>query len=283
MEAASNILLNRVFTRNTFKALIEEEKDDAYYAAIRRYVNDPEGKRHQEIICEIYQKLRNEYRNEYYYKNTLLNKLLLGVHKPTTTTALTEVQVNKSKADFVLINGKAVVYEIKTELDNLDRLEKQLQDYYKAFVNVCVVTSDSNYDTVRKKLEDSSVGIYVLSNSDTISLKKKAENNFSHLDLSVIFKILRKHEYESILASAYGGLPKVSQFKYFTECKKMFEKIDVIEAHNLFIKELKKRNRIDIEPFAQVPREIKSIIYFSNYHRKDYDKLNNFLKSVFGG
>lgn len=283
MESVNNLLLNRVFTRNTFKALIEESKDEAYYSAIRRYINDPEGKNHQQIISEIYKKLRCEYRNEYYYKNTLLNKLLLGVHKPTTTTALTEVPVNKSKADFILINGKAVVYEIKTELDNLERLESQLQDYYKAFVNVCVVTSESNFDAVRKKLLNSNVGIYILTNSDTIRLKKKANSDYSQLDLGIIFKILRKREYESILTSIYGYLPSVSQFNYYSECKKLFEKIDVHGAYKLFIKELKKRNRIDIELFAQVPKEIKSVIYFSDFRSRDYDKLKKFLKSEFGG
>ena len=65
-----------------------------------------------ECISEIYQYLKKEYQNEYFYKNTLLNKLLLGIHSPRTTTALTEVPVGNSKADFILLNGKAVVYEL---------------------------------------------------------------------------------------------------------------------------------------------------------------------------
>ncbi|MBU5889902.1 sce7726 family protein, partial [Vibrio cholerae O1] len=77
-------------------------------------------------------------RNEYFYKNTLLNKLLLGKHSLNTTTAITEIPINKSKADFILINGKAVVYEIKTGLDSFERLESQIEDYFKAFVNVYV-------------------------------------------------------------------------------------------------------------------------------------------------
>lgn len=283
MEAANNLLLNRVFTRNTFKALLDTSKDDSYYAAIRRYIDDPQGKNHQQIISEIYNKLRCEYRNEYYYKNTLLNKLLLGIHSPTTTTALTEVPVNKSKADFILINGKAVVYEIKTELDNLERLENQLQDYYKAFINVCVVTSESSYESVRKKLLGTNVGIYVLTARNTISLRKKAINDFSELDLGIIFKILRKNEYENIIKDFYGYLPMVSQFNYYSECKKLFEKIDLQTAYKMYLKELKKRNRIDIELFAQVPQEIKSIIYFSKFSTRDYMKLSKFLESEFRG
>lgn len=103
------------------------------------------------MVSEIYNILKTEYRNEYYYKNTLLNKLLLGVHSVNTTTALTEIPIAKSKADFVLINGKAVVYEIKTELDNLERLESQINDYFKAFDHVAVVTYNENVTAIQKR------------------------------------------------------------------------------------------------------------------------------------
>ena len=68
---------------------------------------------------------------------------MLGIHSPRTTPALTEVPIGSSKADFILINGKAVVYEIKTALDNFDRLDGQIEDYYKAFSRTVVVTSES--------------------------------------------------------------------------------------------------------------------------------------------
>ena len=48
------------------------------------------------------------------------------------------------------LNGKAVVYEIKTELDNLERLESQISDYYKAFDHVAVVTCIENVENVKK-------------------------------------------------------------------------------------------------------------------------------------
>lgn len=141
-------VLNNVFSRRTFRQLIEENKSKVYSSAIRRYVDDPIGKSNCELIGAMYKKMHKSYRNEYFYKNTLLNKLLLGVHSIKTTTALTEIATAKSKADFVLINGKAVVYEIKTELDNLDRLENQVKDYYKVFDHVAVVTYERDRKSV---------------------------------------------------------------------------------------------------------------------------------------
>ena len=128
----NNLALNRVFIQSTFKELLTEPSETCpYYTVIRRIINNPADKRNGQILSEFYSFISKNHRNEYYYKNTLLNKLLLGVHKPTTTVALTEIPIAKSKADFILINGKAVVYEIKTALDTFERLETQL-NHWKA-------------------------------------------------------------------------------------------------------------------------------------------------------
>lgn len=283
MNASNYILLNRVFSRSTFKELIEQKTEETYATAIKRYVNDSENKKNQQLISEIYQELNKNYRNEYFYKNTLLNKLLLGIHSPKTTTALTEVPVSKSKADFILINGKAVVYEIKTELDNFERLENQLNDYYKAFDHVSVVTCESNCQAIEKRLSDTPVGLYLLTCRNSLSEKKRPIEYNSCLDLSVMFKILRKCEYEAILSTHFGKLPNVTDFNYYSACREMFCNINAPVAYTLFLKELKKRNRINIDLYATVPYELKFLMYFLNLKREDFLNLKVFLESKFGG
>lgn len=282
MNPSNYMLLNRVFSRNIFKKLIEENTEETYVTAVRRYIDNPNDKNNYQLISEVYKTLKQEYRNEYFYKNTLLNKLLLGVHSLKTTTALTEVPVSKSKADFILINGKAVVYEIKTDLDNFDRLGTQINDYYKAFNHVTVVTSESNYEAVEKKVSGT-VGIYVLTDRNCVSKRKIPKETNEYLDPKVIFKILRKYEYESILISHYGYLPKVSQFNYYKTCLEMFCNMDLQLAYRMFLKELKKRNSIDIELFNSVPYELKFLFYFSDFKKADYRNLNSFLKNKIGG
>lgn len=46
---------------------------------------------------------------------------------------LLEFTVNRSRIDVGRINGESFCYEIKTEYDNLHRLQKQLQDYQRVF------------------------------------------------------------------------------------------------------------------------------------------------------
>lgn len=279
MDSANSILLNRFFTRNTFKQVIDEGESPAYIAAIRRYIVDSADKSNKECISEIYQYLKNEYQNEYYYKNTLLNKLLLGIHSPRTTTALTEVPVGNSKADFILINGKAVVYEIKTALDNFERLDGQIEDYYKAFSRVIVVTSEDNYDDIQKKLQNSPVGICLLTKKGTLSIRKEPIEYGDMLSKSIMFKILRKQEYEQVLLKHFGSLPDVSQFEYYRACQALFESLSTDIAYQMFIRILKSRAKIDIVEYSKIPYELKFLVYFSNYKKSDYAKLCRFLST----
>ena len=277
MSTDNSILLNRVFTRNTIREIIEDNQSDTYVTAIRRYVDDPIGKNNSELISEIYGVLRKEYRNEYYYKNTILNKLLLGVHKPTTTTALTEVPIGKAKADFVLVNGRAIVYEIKTELDNLDRLESQIDNYYRAFTRVSVLTCEEHFDVLRKRLANSPVGICILTKRGTISERKKPEEYLDDLNLDTMFRILRKREYETLIMKHFGKLPEVSQFEYYRCCKRQFCQIEIIKAYEDFVTILKKRCRIDVELYSRIPYELKFLVYFCDFRVADYSKLDAFL------
>lgn len=285
MESGKLNVLNRVFTRNTFRHIIEEGNDIAYASAIKRYIDMPDERMNVELVSEIYNVLRKDYRNEYFYKNTLLNKLLLGVHSVNTTTALTEIPIEHSKADFVLINGKAVVYEIKTELDNLERLESQINDYYKAFDHVAVVTYKDNLPELEKKIAmmGKPIGIYVLKKQGSLSQISVPDKFSNLLDKETLFKILRKAEYEDIILSRYGSLPEVTQFKYYRECKKLFLKIPIDEVYELFLKQLKKRSHIIKENLEDIPYEIKFLAYFMELKDFEYKKLNVFLNSAYGG
>lgn len=284
MKTEKMDILNRLFTRNTIRHFIQGENDNAYTCAIKRYVSDVDKKNNKELISEVYSKLRNDYRNEYFYKNTLLNKLLLGVHSINTTTALTEITIAKSKADFILINGKAVVYEIKTELDNLERLNSQIADYYKAFDHVAVVTYEKNIYHVLNALDhDKPVGIYVLRKNGKIGTIRKPQKYDNDIKKDSLFKLLRKHEYENIILQKYGYLPAVTQFKYYETCRTLFLQIPIDESYLLVVNELKKRSHIEKESFVKIPYELRFLIYFMELRSDDYRKLEVFLDGQYGG
>lgn len=285
MDANKVSNLNRIFTRNMLCHFIDGEIDSSYSSVVKRYIISPNKKRNRELISEIYSELRNNYRNEYFYKNTLLNKLLLGVHSVNTTTALTEIPIAKSKADFVLINGKAVVYEIKTELDNLERLGPQIDDYYKAFDHVAVVTYEKNLHLIKKMIENSGkpVGIYILRKNGKLGKVQEPARYTLNLDKGILFKLLRKKEYEEIIFREYGHLPITTQFRHYSTCKEMFIQMSLDKAYLYVLEVLKKRMHLEVVEFDKIPYELKFLAYFMDLKYDEYQKLEWFLDSEYGG
>ena len=280
-----NLVLNRFFTQHVlFNIMARRNESDAIYDnAIKKICKESLERNDKELINgdfirEIYRFMAQSYRNEYFYQNTLLNKLLIGKHSPNTTTALTQIPIGKAKADFILINGKAVVYEIKTELDNFDRLGNQIENYYKGFNHVCVVTSEAQFQRAQELLAYTNVGIYVLTKKNTISKKNKKEptENNDNLDHTTIFKMLHKSEFEAILLEYYGELPQTTQVFYYDRCLEMFSAIPILKAYSFALQQLKKRKRIDVDVLAQIPYELKSLAYFSGVKEVELRRIQSF-------
>lgn len=281
--------INRIFTRKVICDLLQNGKSDVFDYVVRRYIDEPDGKSHGELVSEIYAHLGKQQRNEYYYMNTLLNKLLVGIHNVNTTTALSQVHIGHSIADFVMLNGEGQVYEIKSSLDNFDRLHDQLHDYFCAFSKVSVLASIHELEKVKNILDTfgemgDAVGIYVLSDQDTIFSRERSRKPIEYtelLDHASIFKLLRKGEYEKVLLYHFGELPHSAPVFYFADCLECFKKIPILEAQRLTHLELKKRNKITIDEFDSIQPELKSVVYFSNLIRK-LPELNKLLHENYG-
>lgn len=97
-------ILNKIFTRNVLRDVVSARENVNLKCIVQQY--ELKNKSYEDFFKHIYDVLKKSYRNEYYYKNTLLNKLLLGVHSVNTTTALTELPIANSKADFLMIMVK---------------------------------------------------------------------------------------------------------------------------------------------------------------------------------
>ncbi|WP_458413288.1 sce7726 family protein [Schinkia sp. CFF1] len=217
--------------------------------------------------------LSKEYRNEFFYKNTLFNKYVLGKYSLNTTAAYSEIAIGNSKADFVIINhNRGIVYEIKTDLDNLERLIYQLEDYYKVFDEVYVVTSEKNYYPVYKFVKEfkPSVGIIVLTDKVNLSVRKQAIIENRYLNHENLFKLLRKKEYEQLLFSKFGSLPNVKPVQYFKICMIWFKRIEVKEAQKLVFTLIRKRMEIEnIGIILDLPMPIRWLVYSGNFTKKE--------------
>ena len=77
----------------------------------------------------LFNVLKHYYHNDYYVRYSFINKVL----KKSSAISFEELPVENSRVDLASINGKSVAYEIKSEFDNYERLEKQINDYSKCF------------------------------------------------------------------------------------------------------------------------------------------------------
>lgn len=279
----NHLILKRFFSKPMLHDLLSGKSNDVFECAVKRYVVDPKGKSYSQLISEIYAFLGKNYRTEYFYKNTMINKLLIKRHDYRKTIVLSELPIANSKADFIMINGKGIVYEIKTELDNLERLDSQIKDYYKAFSEVTIVTYEENLDKVIKVIPDT-VGIIVLTKRKALRTIRESIPDSSQLNHATIFKILRKYEFEKIIKDNGYSLPEVSQFLYYRECANILSQIDIRQLQSAMLRELKKRMKIDIVEFALgLPEELRFLSYFDeNVIRYEKTAQRELLRS-YGG
>ncbi|WP_211237340.1 sce7726 family protein [Paenibacillus massiliensis] len=255
--------LNKFFTR---KALVDAVFSSDFKPIIYLYE-----------VEKNYQLLSDNYRNEFFFKNILFNKFILGKYSLNTSAAFSEVVINNSKADFVLINhSNGTVFEIKTDLDNLDRLIYQINDYYTVFNEVYVVTSEKNYYPVYKLLKDTcpNVGIIVLNKRKYLSVRKKANIDSSFLNHESIFKILRKKEYETILLNQFKFLPETKPVFHYKACLTQFKEIDISTAQKLAFQQLNNRNKsLDYGMLKNLPISLRWLIYSGNFSIQQLNEI----------
>lgn len=106
------------------------------------------------IFFDDYSKtlLANRFINElllkYYPSERIAKYALANWLKARPDTVLFEMPVLDSRVDVCRINGSSYAYEIKTELDTLRRLGKQIHDYSNVFEYVNVVIPKELYNDV---------------------------------------------------------------------------------------------------------------------------------------
>ena len=159
-----------------------------------------------EFYNAIFKRLIREYRHEYIFKNAIAEKILLGRHNLNTAFMLTEFPVDDCKADAVVLNGTSHVYEIKSEMDSFDRLDRQLAAYHKMFDFITVITTERLYKSVEDRVP-AEVGIMVLADGGYRFRKKpfrEAISNKGNVDPVVIFNALQRREYLKVIKITFG-------------------------------------------------------------------------------
>lgn len=274
-----------IFSNSVFKDIVQTGKSSYLLEKLKTYdrqLSLEPGMRVKDVVGNAYGYLAKNYRNEYLYKNTILNNILLGRHSIRTATLLNELRIGKSIADIVIINGTSTVYEIKTELDSPDKLFKQIADYKKAFAKIYIVTHHSLSQKYEALLNGTSIGVLSLSGRFNLTTLKEATEDQSMLSPMTMFKMLRKQEYSAIVKDLAGNIPDVPNIKFFTECAKLIDQFDAEDVHRQMLKQLRKRvpQETHLLESNKLPKELKHICLCIDPTKQGYINLLSFLSQT---
>jgi len=226
----------------------------------------------------IYRHLKNNYKSEYVYKNIIANKILLGRHSLKTSALLHEFRTGASKADVLVLNGTSTVYEIKTEYDNLNRLEDQVRNYCKVFDKVYVVASEKYLKKVMD-LIPIEVGVFVLTKRNTLSKRKKAKSNKNVINSDYVINSLRKNEVDEIINDFFGYRLNVPNTMFRTEARILFRKIPKEILHKMMVSILRERADLTIskEFISVLPQSLKFAGITTMFSREQCRKFQELL------
>lgn len=208
---------------------------------------------------DLFNHLSEHYCSEYIYKNALAEQMYLGKHFEDSHM-LTELRVGPCKADVVILNGTSTVYEIKSDLDSLERLDSQISAYTSFFDQINVISSLSQVEKLQTQLSKE-IGIMALGPKNAIEVIRKPQSNKSHVEPSVIFDTLRKNEYLRIIRENFGSVPDVPNTRIHQACSDLFCELAPEAAHDAMLGALKRRGNKRLRDFvSRAPTSLKASV-----------------------
>lgn len=263
--------LKRTYASNQLPTLEATE----YFPELSNCIEKNDVKK---LFEEAYVLLEKHYRNEYIFKSTIYdyiyNHLNFDVEKDGL---LTEVRSGESIVDLLWLNGSSTAIEIKSEIDSNERLLKQIIDYVKLFKKVYVATYFDNISSV-EKIVPNFVGIMVLNAENQVSIWKEAETTTEYLNTDVMFKTLRRYEYEEITAKILAEPISFSDAVIYKNCLRIFNSIHPIDAHDLMVEQLKKREKHDKNQVPTISKALHFVLATGKFHKKELNGLINMLQ-----
>lgn len=278
----------RLINHAAFKKIALDSNQSSYIRQMKKYIEWDSIEQEQpttlsELIAYGYSILEQDYRHEYIYKTSLLNDFVLHHYSLDDTVLLNEFRIQDSIADMVIVNGTNKVFEIKTELDSLERFKSQIENYYKAFTEVYLVTHYSLIEKYSSKIEET-VGIIALTDDLKLVEHRKAAYVDELLDIPAMMATLRKPEYMKLVKNMVGFVPDATPVYLYTACLDVLLSFTPQEVQKQYHKILKERisfvKNIDIEEGA-FPKFYNYSYYHQKLTKNSYLTLqNNLMKKV---
>jgi hypothetical protein len=214
------------------------------------------------------------HRDEYIYRAAISHKILMGTHSLRTASMLNEFRAGSCKADLVILNGTATVYEIKSERDSLARLAKQVENYKRVFAKVNVIASEGHVEGVLATVLDD-VGVMCLSKRYRITTVREAVDCPARICPVTVFESLRSAEAVAILKGLGVVVQQVPNTLRHAALRDLFAALDPAALHVEMVRTLKRTR--DLAPLGglveSLPESLQAAALSVSVRRADHPRL----------
>lgn len=241
-EDAAHAALARLFSAGIVRELAKKGCSARFFALVQQtgVLRDCKVRTVGDVFNYSFARLRQTgLRNEYIYQSAIVQNVLLGKHSLNTASMLREFRVGKSRADVVILNDTSTVYEIKSERDTLQRLEKQLVDYSKIFARSYVVASERHVEAILKLIPQN-VGVMCLKRWNSIKTVRGAVDRPDALNPVSILCALRRAEAINILRRMGVSVPAVPNTQMYAALLEQYSGLEPKQVHAAMVQELRK-------------------------------------------
>lgn len=277
--------LSAIYSSSTFKRILSDGSLCTIEGRILRYkhliLEDHSSVNFSHFLSALYKKMCANYCNEYVFKNILYYNIIKK-YSLATTALLSEFKIAKSIADLVLINGEVKVFELKTDLDTLSRLDVQLTDYKKVAEKVNIVVSSKYINQVLSLYKETNYGVLEIVENSNFIEHRQAISDKSLFEFSALFKLLRKDEYLSMVRDEFNISLTLPNTILYKECFNLLKTIEIERFQSLVFQKLKRRNlkEYSLSDEYSLPSELGFLCHLLNLKADDLYTLNNLLNTV---
>lgn len=227
-----------------------------------------------DVLDAAFKTLFREHPIEYVYKACILKKTIFGIYSPNTTALYMEFPVADARADMLLVNGDATVFEIKTRLDDPKRLNIQLAEYYRCFRSVCVVVDESQSERYTRELP-AHVGISALTSRYSMSVRREPMATSEKLDHTHMFALLRQKERNHATSDLGVDLSSIDPSIRYQAALERFSSLPVRTAYDRVLRALRSRQRTGrlAELCGRLPHSLHASVFSYHLRKQDWENL----------
>jgi hypothetical protein len=230
------------------------------------------------VFEDVFSRMWKGYRNEYIFKNRLIESVFLKKYTNSDATLLTELRVGRCVADAVLVNGSSTCFEIKTEYDSLNRLPEQIVSYRKLFDKIIVIAAESHIQNLLEQVPED-IGLNLLTKNGALrTIRKPVDHSAEPIDTSVLTSTLRLKELEKLTKSLTRERLPTSNIEVYQFCNDVIANADPSKVRQGFRSVLKTCRKQNTELLSNAPRCLRNALVSYNFTTKELNSLLSHLK-----